>query len=333
MNKIITKEEFIEFLAVLSGDYQIIGPRELSNKGIFYQPIEDMKDLYWGEGFATEPIKHCFLSPSEYLFKGNPASGSKVLEEMPPEEGKRIIIGLRPCEARGLVLLDKVFDAQDYKDEFYLNNRRRSILVGLSCTKPDASCFCASLDGSPASSRGLDALLFPSGDEFIIEIISDAAQKIFGDKGRGMAPEETRFLESAKAKAKGLLKLKIRAPESMDAIFEDDYWRRVSRACLSCGVCTFLCPTCHCFDLVDEQRSRLRCYDGCAFSDFTMEASGVNPRPGKRERYRQRVYHKFDYFRKNFGENLCVGCGRCIRFCPVKINIAKIVNNAPMHSK
>jgi len=119
-------------------------------------------------------------------------------------------------------------------------------------------------------------------------------------------------------------------PEGLDKIFEHEYWQEVSRACLSCGICTYLCPTCHCFDLVDEERKRLRCYDGCSFPDFTLQASGENPSPTKKERYRQRVYHKFDYFKKNFGENLCVGCGRCIRYCPVKIDIAEIVANAPI---
>ncbi|MBI5145121.1 MAG: 4Fe-4S dicluster domain-containing protein, partial [Candidatus Omnitrophica bacterium] len=262
--------------------------------------------------------------------------GRELLKEIPLPETKRIIIGVRPCEARGLTLLDKVFDPStssgDYKDEPYLNNRKRSILVGLGCTKPDTSCFCASLDGSPVDSRGMDALIFDLGGEFVIEIISDIAREIFGNTGRGLAEEETKALESAKEKAKESLKFKIRPPssEAMDAIFEDSYWGRISQACVSCGICTFLCPTCHCFDLVDEQRSRLRCYDGCAFSDFTEEASGENPRPTKRERYRQRVYHKFDYFKKNFGENLCVGCGRCIRHCPVKINIAEIVDRAPL---
>ncbi|MBU3911258.1 MAG: 4Fe-4S dicluster domain-containing protein, partial [Candidatus Omnitrophica bacterium] len=127
-----------------------------------------------------------------------------------------------------------------------------------------------------------------------------------------------------------LVKKKIKTPENLDKVFESGYWDEVSKPCISCGVCTFLCPTCHCFDLVDEERKKLRCYDGCSFPDFTLEASGVNPRPTKKERYRQRVYHKFDYFKKNFGENLCVGCGRCIRYCPVKIDIADIVDKAPI---
>jgi ferredoxin len=330
MLKIITKEDLDKTLTSLLSDFEIIGSRELSHKGIFYEPITDLKDLYWGEGFATEPVKKFFLSPWEYLFKGRYDHGKEVLEDLSLPENKRIIIGVRPCEAMGLTLLDKVFNAEEYKDEFYLNNRKRTILVGLSCLKPNKSCFCTSLGGSPASNRGLDALIFPVGNDLIIEIISESAKEIFDSKGRDLSKEETKAWEADKQRIKESLTCRIKVPESLDSIFESGYWGDVSGACVSCGICTFLCPTCHCFDLVDEKRKRLRCYDGCAFGDFTMEASGVNPRPSKQERYRQRVFHKFDYFKKNFKENLCVGCGRCIRHCPVKINIAEIVANAPI---
>jgi len=329
MQKIISKEDLDKLLNSLLSNFEIIAPVELAQKGIFYQRIEDSKDIYWQEGFTTEPVKKFFLKPSECLYKGRYDNKNEVLENLPLSENKRLIIGVRPCEARGLTLLDKVFGAEESKDEFYLNNRKRTILVGLSCLKPDKSCFCTSLGGSPASSRGMDALIFPAGNEFIIEIVSDKALEIFGGIAKELSNEKAKAWEAEKERRKEALDYKINVPETMDNIFENSYWDKVSRGCLSCGICTFLCPTCHCFDLVDEERSRLRCYDGCAFSDFTREASGVNLRSTKRERYRQRVYHKFDYFKKNFKENLCVGCGRCIRFCPVKINIAEVVDKAP----
>ncbi len=333
MQKIITKEDLDKLLNSLLSDFEIIAPVELPQKGIFYQPIKDLKDIYWKEGFTTEPVKKFFLKPSECLYQGRYDHKSEVLENLPLSGSKRMIIGVRPCETRGLTLLDKIFGAEECKDEFYLNNRKRTILVGLSCLKPDKSCFCTSLGGSPVSSRGMDALIHSPAQglgEFIIEIISDKALEIFGGIGRDLSNEKAKAWEADKERRKEALDYKINVPESLDNIFENGYWNKVSQACLSCGICTFLCPTCHCFDLVDEERSRLRCYDGCAFSDFTREASGVNPRSTKRERYRQRVYHKFDYFKKNFKENLCVGCGRCIRFCPVKINIAEVVDKAPI---
>jgi len=260
-------------------------------------------------------------------------------------QNKRIIIGVRPCEARGIDLLDKVYNPSpgsgqgtsdiakidsEYKDEFYINNRKRTVIIGLSCISPDKACFCTSMGGSNTESRAMDAILYPVKEKFILEIITDKGKEILGSLGEDLAKEEEKAWIEDKEKRRELVKTKIRVPESLDKIFTHVYWEQVSRACLGCGVCTFLCPTCHCFDLVDEERERLRCYDGCAFADFTLQASGENPRPTKKERYRQRVFHKFDYFKKIFGENLCVGCGRCIRHCPVKIDIADIVDKAPI---
>lgn len=321
MQRLITKQDLVNRLAELLKDFEVIGPKELSNKGIFYQVLEDAKELYLGQDFAIEPIKKFFLEPSTWILR---QTKDNVSVENPSQpDKKRIVIGARPCEVRGLALLDKLFDSE-YKDDFYINNRKRTIIIGLACTKPDISCFCTSMQGSPAGSSGMDALLFESGDGFIIELVTDKAKDILDSIGEDF--EEKHKLD--KDKIKTLVRKKIKTPESLDKVFESDYWDEVSKPCISCGVCTFLCPTCHCFDLVDEERKRLRCYDSCSFPDFTLEASGVNPRPTKKERYRQRVYHKFDYFKKNFGENLCVGCGRCIRHCPVKIDIADIADKA-----
>jgi ferredoxin len=338
--RIINREDLIKLLDSLLKDFQVIGPKEIANKGIFYEQISHAGDLYLGGGFAIEPIKKFFLEPSECLAKSAFVGGKNVTEDLPLPDKKRILIGLRPCEARGLVLLDKVFCA-DYKDKSFINNRERSVLVGLACASPDETCFCTSMGGSPVESRGMDALLFategsPGGDTedgFVVEVCTDKGEKIFGSAGQELDLSKQKSLEAYKQKRKDLIKKKLTPPDDLTPSFESAYWTQVAFPCLSCGICTYLCPTCHCFDLIDEERKKLRCYDGCAFCDFTLEASGVNPRPTKRERYRQRVFHKFDYFKKNFGENLCIGCGRCIRFCPVKIDIAEAAKNAPLKTK
>jgi len=329
MERIIGREELIRVIEGLLGNFQVVGPRELPGKGVFYQPMKNARDIYLGGGFTIEPVKKFFLSPSECFFEQKRNESGEFLEEAPLAGDKRIIIGARSCEARGLTLLDKVFDS-DYKDSFYINNRKRTTLIGISCDSPDKDCFCTSMGGSPTEGRGMDALIFEIGDQFIIEVISDKGSDIFGSAGSELNEEQKKLWESDKKKRKEALSRKVAVPDGLDKAFGSPYWERASSACLSCGVCTYLCPTCHCFDLVDEERKRLRCYDGCAFADFTLHASGENPRPTKKERYRQRAYHKFDYFKKNFGENLCVGCGRCIRHCPVKIDIADIVANAPL---
>ena len=118
-----------------------------------------------------------------------------------------------------------------------------------------------------------------------------------------------------------------------EAIFDNvDFWTKMSSACLSCGVCTFVCPTCYCFDICDEttfgQGTRRRLWDACMFTDFTLEASGHNPRPQVYQRLRQKICHKYSYSIRKYGVISCVGCGRCTRSCPVNIDIFTFVDEA-----
>ena len=111
----------------------------------------------------------------------------------------------------------------------------------------------------------------------------------------------------------------------LDFMVESPFWDRTHEKCIGCGVCTFLCPTCHCFDITDEavnqKGQRVRNWDSCLFPIYSLETSGHNPRPTGRERTRQRLMHKFNYYPKNFGRVACVGCGRCILYCPVQFDI------------
>lgn len=328
MAKIAAKEDLYKIIERLVKDFEVIGPKQISGKEISYRKITAAVDLYLGDGVTLEPVKKFFLKPSEYLFR----EADGVLEEMPAAENKRIIFGVRPCEARGLTLLDKVFNSE-YTDDSYARCRKNTVIVGFSCLNPDGSCFCTSIAGSPNDSRGMDAIIHVSGSGFVIESVSAKGEDIFSAFGKDLSRAEEELLGREKEARSRALKKKMNFPEMLEGGFAGDYWEKAVFPCVSCGICTYLCPTCHCFDLVDENRKRLRCYDGCSFNDFTLEASGANPRPTKKERYRQRVLHKFEYFRKNFGENLCVGCGRCIRHCPVKMDISEIVANMPLTSK
>ena len=120
--------------------------------------------------------------------------------------------------------------------------------------------------------------------------------------------------------------------EKLDKAFDASFWNEIHQKCLGCGICTFLCPTCYCFDITDEvkdeQGKRIRCWDSCMFPQFTLHASGHNPRPTYRERMRQRIMHKFNYCPENYKETFCVGCGRCIRNCPVNLDIRQIIKIA-----
>lgn len=330
MKRIVEKDNFLNLIDGLLKEYEVIAPVEVPNRGVFYQTIHRKDEIYLGETFPIEPIKKFFLAPSEWLFKQG--DGEPEIEGIASFERKRIIIGARPCETKGLTLLDKLFNSE-YKDAYYTNNRKRTTIIGLSCGIPGKSCFCTSMGISPVSTEGMDVLLFETGGRFIAQIITDKGKDILGSIGEELDEKQIKSFELEKERRKESIEKKIKVPESLDSVFEADYWDEVSKPCIGCGICTYLCPTCHCFDLLHEDRKGLRCWDGCSFPDFTLQASGENPRPTKRERYRQRVFHKFDYFKKNFGENLCVGCGRCIRYCPVKIDISEVVDKVPLSEK
>ena len=117
--------------------------------------------------------------------------------------------------------------------------------------------------------------------------------------------------------------------EKLEDSFDSPFWDKIHQTCLACGICTFLCPTCHCFAFddsrVDSKGERIRLWDCCQYPAFTLEASGHNPRISSRERMRQRIMHKFSYYVKNFGEVACVGCGRCVENCPINLDLREIV--------
>jgi Pyruvate/2-oxoacid:ferredoxin oxidoreductase delta subunit len=160
---------------------------------------------------------------------------------------------------------------------------------------------------------------------------------------KGMAFQKNKFFEEANEKEIGLAKgvegkatekVKASIPvdgieKKLDQMAESPYWERVQEKCLGCRVCTYLCPTCHCFDIVDEavtnKGRRVRNWDSCLSSLYSQETSGHNPRPTNRERTRQRLMHKFNYFPKNFDRIACVGCGRCILYCPAHFDIRQTI--------
>jgi ferredoxin len=138
---------------------------------------------------------------------------------------------------------------------------------------------------------------------------------------------------AAREKAMGAVRSKARTeglPEKLTHLFDHPVWERIHETCIGCGTCTYLCPTCHCFDISDEKfgsdQARVRLWDSCMYTLFTLHASGHNPRPTGKERMRQRVMHKFNYTVKNWGDIFCVGCGRCVRDCPVNLDIREVVN-------
>ena len=341
--KIINKQKIVNLLDALIEQYQVIAPVRQDDMVLFEQ-VASGSEATLEFSNTKMSAKEIFLPRSEvmFLFDGtqieDPYTASARTE--PP---KRVLFGVRPCDARSLPLLDKVFDDPDDQDPYYVQRREDTYVVGMGCIQPLSTCFCTWVGGGPFSEQGLDVLLSDLGDRYLLETISEKGERLLegnalleGAKEADLREKE-RLVREAEERI-GSSAVTEGLKEKLDGMYDDSFWADLHAKCLGCGVCTFLCPTCYCFDILDEgdgfKGQRVRIWDSCQFPLFTLHASGHNPRPSGRERMRQRVMHKFRYFVDNYGEIACVGCGRCIQNCPVNMDIRQVLHSIielPLH--
>ncbi len=248
-----------------------------------------------------------------------------------------IIFGIRPCDVHGFLIFDRVFTRGPYVDGIYRARRENTLFATLVCREADEACFCSSVGGGPADMTGSDLRVTPVEGGWVIEALNEKARPLM-DFLNGTPADDRReaeadhVIEETARQRIGDLDMEG-SVQAFPRRFEDKaFWQDWAFPCLSCGICTYVCPTCYCFTITDEVKSlkgeRLRSWDSCMFWHYTSEASGHNPRPTKIERYRNRVGHKFNYIPERYNGLIgCCGCGRCIRNCPVSIDIREIVEH------
>ena len=347
MEKILAKESLSSWVEALQSK-EIFSPVFEDNQWN-YKVIKEADAISLDHGLCVHPPKKVVFPQREVYFKFHVRKGQlPEFVEYSPEDKSTVVFGARPCDGKGMLHLDKVFD-DEHQDEFYTKRREQTILVGLACTPPPSrNCFCTSMDnGSPAGEEGLDVLMTDLGDNYFVKFLSDkgkslleGAEQLFADASDAdRASTAKAHDEAIKAMPRSIDK-----PEEYPTVLRDNFdspiWDREAMRCIECGICTFLCPTCHCFDINDEvsatypiEGERVRTWDTCQFPDFTMHSSGHNPRAEKAARLRQRVAHKFQYFIENWDQFLCVGCGRCITDCPVGIDLIDVANKVRAHGQ
>jgi ferredoxin len=293
-----------------------------------YAPLTSGEELELSH-LPRRSAKEAFFPVCETILSYEKKEGKMKVEDVDLARlPQTVLIGSRPCDAAAAPVLDAVF-SWDYKDEFFLARREKTTVIGIACTKADDACFCTAVGLSPADSRGSDLFLLPlEGDSYRCQEISDKGKQL-------VARFPELFTEGNEGKPVPLAqpqmeKLDLKKIKSwLDSNFESPFWAGIAERCVGCGACAFLCPACHCFDINDEgtegKGERRKHWDACAFSKFTNHASGHNPRDIQANRYRNRVMHKFKYYDDKFKETLCTGCGRCIRACPVGIDIYQVI--------
>ncbi len=289
--------------------------------------------------------------------------GHHIMEEAQKEFPPQVVVGIHPCDAAAFKLLDVNFDTPEYKDPWWIRRYAATTLVGICRPDADATMFSTMSCSGPMDERGLDAALYDLGDGYAAKALTEKGRAVIGELGGGEATTEQREAvdrliasapgAQARATAPGAQALAAApgAPALDDGrpepprlpslasdrlksqplvpLFEADFWDEVAAGCLNCGICTFLCPTCWCFDIQDEvhkrQGDRIRNWDSCMFPLYTLHASGHNPRGMKTQRVRNRFMHKLKYYVDKYSLGvMCVGCGRCVEACPVNIDIREV---------
>ncbi|MBM3189725.1 MAG: 4Fe-4S ferredoxin [Chloroflexi bacterium] len=293
-------------------------------------------------------LKELFLPQTETLFtftqdavEDHAVEGSDATRE----RVVRVVFGVRPCDAASLRHLDAVFLDTEPADPHYAARRASTRIIGLACDHPLSTCFCTSVGGGPHAQEGMDILLYNLGNRFLARPVSEAGEQLmeriaepvpqvseepalWAEATDGDLEEATRRAQEAEARVRAHVPTEgLR--DKLAGLYDDPLWDALHQKCIGCGVCSYLCPTCHCFDVVDETNGRrgrrARVWDSCQYALFTLHASGHNPRPSGKERMRQRIMHKFRYFVDNYGQTACVGCGRCVRNCPVNVDIRQVL--------
>ncbi len=267
--------------------------------------------------------KEAFFPCSETLFEFRREGRS--IEIVPDETPAQptVLLWCRPCDAASYDMLDRLF-AWDYDDEFWQAKRAATTVVSIACDAPDEYCFCSSVGGSPGNKSGADLWLAPAADGIVAEPQTEKGQALVDAFGDLFTEGESELRIADLPATFDLEKVK----PWLDDNFQHPFWTDIAYKCLGCGVCAFVCPTCHCFDMADDadldRGRRLRTWDSCCFKVFALHASGHNPRPTKDGRYRQRMMHKFKYYVEKFDVTACVGCGRCSASCPIDMNICTV---------
>jgi len=303
---------------------RVAGPRRLREDLVQYSWLTRGEELVT-DGFVrpANSIKEFFLPRHEKLFAYQGQGRQISLVPLETPQSPQIVLAARPCDAAALPVLDHVF-GWDYQDPFFRQRRENTIVVTLACTDFDQHCFCTGLGLGPAATRGSDVLLVPLDDQtFEVRFVTERGRQLMESW-----TEESDLVGQVPPGPSLAFDLSA-VRDRLEGAWDQLPWSLLTLRCIGCGACAHNCPTCHCFDIVDEASRqsgcRVRNWDSCQSVMYSLHASGHNPRGNQSARQQNRIRHKFVTYPAKFGDMLCTGCGSCARNCPVGLGVRRVL--------
>ncbi len=335
----IDKKEWEQGIDKARSKYQLFGHKE--DQGAYHMRNLEKDEL---------PDMDCLdtiLSPKSILFPQTEKMMSAtldesqddhhILKEIKADKAPRAVLGIKPYDAKAIELVKLNFDTEDYRDPYWCDAYEATTFVGLAVNTPGPFDFSTSAGSGPFAEDGLDILLVDTGDAYLGKILNSKGEefaRVCGfDKLADSDAQTTidKMQQDAEAAIVSKIATDTLKSKTILDLYDAPFWDDIAFSCINCGTCTFVCPTCWCFDIQDETKRketiRFRNWDSCMSPLFTLHGSGHNPRGEKVQRVRQRFMHKLKYFLDKYDQGtMCVGCGRCVKQCPVNIDIREVCN-------
>jgi ferredoxin len=328
--KVLSKAKLQTVLDKLSDSAEVFVPMQKGEQSAYFpwKSFVDGKDeLMLEELNVYQSPKNVVLPQSEKMYSIKSKGVEVNIDETFEDAHPTIIFGARGCDVKGIIAMDDVFLTRGYEDSFYKTRRSANTIIANACYEPGPNCFCTSMEVNQLDPVGADVIIRDAGEAYIWEVKSE--------KGEAVTALIASLLEEKDMKLPEAKPFKQNVDysgvaEKLKGMFEHSIWDKLSQPCINCGMCTFVCPSCYCFDIQvkmwGEEGYRFRAWDSCMFEEYSREAGGGNPRGSSKERFRNRFLHKLEFFKERYGTPLCTGCGRCIIVCPTNINIVKIID-------
>jgi len=319
---------------------------QIAKNAALYLPVDqtDGSAAYkkWEEGTVWSSALNIVRSPKDFFFPQTEdlmrfkTEGKNIEIIDTRTEGEDFVVfGVRACDVKSFDILDRVFLSEPV-DSFYANRRAHGVIVSLACTRPSETCFCKTFGIDPAEPAG-DITAWKTETEIFFRANTEKGEQLLSKIAALTEDSDDAVVKAQKEQVGEIMdKLPLKNVTTdgfgggkTDELFNRPEWDELSQSCLGCGTCTFVCPTCQCYDIKDFNTGngviRYRCWDSCMYSEFTRMAHGNN-RLTQKERFRQRFMHKLVYYpENNDGLFSCVGCGRCLAKCPISMNIVKVM--------